>query len=90
MDVDRTWTLKPLTQTCYRCGQTGHISRECDLRHDVCHMTLDEEDEFIQHILANRDAAMASAAASTTQMATSEGALVEQEVDDANFVRSSG
>jgi hypothetical protein len=35
MDVDRTRTLKPLAQTCYRCGQTGHISRECDLHHDV-------------------------------------------------------
>jgi hypothetical protein len=23
MDVDRTRTLKPLAQTCYRCGQTG-------------------------------------------------------------------
>jgi hypothetical protein len=33
MDVDHTQTLKPLAQTCYRCGQTGHISRECDLRH---------------------------------------------------------
>jgi hypothetical protein len=48
MDVDRTRTLKPLAQTCYHCGQTGHISRECDLRHDVRHMTLDEENEFIQ------------------------------------------
>jgi hypothetical protein len=48
MDVDRTRTLKPLAQTCYRCGQTGHISRECDLHHDIRHMTLDEEDEFIQ------------------------------------------
>jgi hypothetical protein len=53
-------------------------------------MTLDEEDEFIQHILANRDAAMASAATSTTQTATSEGTLVEWEVDDTDFVRSSG
>jgi hypothetical protein len=53
-------------------------------------MTLDEEDKFIQHILANRDAAIASAAASTTQTATSEGTLVEREVDDADFVRSSG
>jgi hypothetical protein len=48
MDVDCTQTLKPLAQTCYRCGQTGHISRECDLHHDVRHMTLDEENEFIQ------------------------------------------
>jgi hypothetical protein len=52
MDIDRTQTLKPLAQTCYHCGQTGHISRECDLRHDVRHMTLDEQDEFIQQIMA--------------------------------------
>jgi hypothetical protein len=48
MDVNRTRTLKPLAQTCYRYGQTGHTSRECNLHHDVRHMTLDEEDEFIQ------------------------------------------
>jgi hypothetical protein len=48
MDVNHTWTLKPLAQNCYCCGQTGHISKECDLCHDVCHMTLDEEDDFIQ------------------------------------------
>jgi hypothetical protein len=48
MDVDRTRILKPLTQTCYRCGQTGHISKDCNRHHDVRHMTLDEEDESIQ------------------------------------------
>jgi hypothetical protein len=48
MDVDCTQTFKPLAQTCYRCGQTGHISRECDLHHDIRHMTLDEEDKFLQ------------------------------------------
>jgi hypothetical protein len=61
MDVDHTWTLKSLVQTCYRCGQTGHISKDCDLRHDVHHMTLDEEDDFIQQIMANRYAAVAAA-----------------------------
>jgi hypothetical protein len=90
MDVDRTRTFKLLTQTCYRCGQTSHISKECDLRHDVCHMTLDEEDSFIQRIMANRDTAVAAAAESTTYTATSEGILVEREVEDADFVRSSG
>jgi hypothetical protein len=41
-------------------------------------MTLNEQDEFIQHIMANRDAEMV---AST---------LVEWEVNESDFVRSSG
>jgi hypothetical protein len=90
MDIDCTRTLKPLAQTCYHCGQTGHISRECDFHHDIRHMTLDEEDEFIQQIMANRDTAVAATAESTTHTGTSEGTLVEREVNDVDFVRSSG
>jgi hypothetical protein len=52
-------------------------------------MTLDEEDEFIQQIMANRDTAVAATAESTTYMATSKGTLVEREVEDADFARSS-
>jgi hypothetical protein len=89
MDVNHTQTLKPLAQTCYRCGQTCHISRECELCHDVRHMMLDEQDKFIQQIMANHDAAVAAATESTTQMSTSEGTLVEREVDDMDFLRSS-
>jgi hypothetical protein len=85
MDVDCTRTFKPLAQTCYCCGQTSHISKECNIHH----MTLDEEDSFIQRIMANCNAAVAAAAESTTYMATSEGTLVEREVKDADFVRSS-
>jgi hypothetical protein len=89
-DVNHTRTFKPLTQTCYCCGLTSHISRECDLHHDVCHMMLDEQDDFIQQITANHDAAVAAAAGLTTQTDTSEGTLVEREVDNTDFVRSSG
>jgi hypothetical protein len=47
-------------------------------------MTLDEQDKFIQHIMANRDAPVAAAAESTNK-----GTLVDREVDDADFIRSS-
>jgi hypothetical protein len=40
-------------------------------------MTLDEQDEFIQQVMANCDAAMAAVAESTTHTGTSEGTLVE-------------
>jgi hypothetical protein len=53
-------------------------------------MTLEEEDEYIQHVLANRDAAMATAVGSMTHTATSEGTLVEREVNESDFVRSNG
>jgi hypothetical protein len=53
-------------------------------------MMLDEQDEFIQQIMANRYAAVAATAGSTTQTDTSEGTLVEREVHDVDFVRSSG
>jgi hypothetical protein len=53
-------------------------------------MTLDEQDEFIQHIMAKRDVEMAAAAESMTSASTSEGRVVEREVDKSDFVRSSG
>jgi hypothetical protein len=57
---------------------------------DGCPLTLDEQDEFIQNIMANCDAAMAAAAESTTHTGSSEGTLVDREVDDTDFIRSSG
>jgi hypothetical protein len=53
-------------------------------------MTLDEQDDFIQQIMANCDTAMAAATELTTHTGTSEGTLVEREVDNVDFVRSSG
>jgi hypothetical protein len=53
-------------------------------------MTLDEQDEFIQDIMANRDAEMAAVVGSTTQTETSEGTVVERDVDESDFFRSSG
>jgi hypothetical protein len=53
-------------------------------------MMLDEQDEFIQCIMANRDAEMVVVVAESVTLAcTSEGKVVEREVDDSDFVRSS-
>jgi hypothetical protein len=53
-------------------------------------MTLDEQDEFIQKVMANHNAPTAATTELMTQTGTSEGTLVEREVDDLDFVRSSG
>jgi hypothetical protein len=53
-------------------------------------MTLDEQDKFIQRIMANRNTAVAAAAELTAQTGTSKDTLVEREVDNMDFVRSSG
>jgi hypothetical protein len=53
-------------------------------------MTLDEQDNFIQQVMTNCNAAIAAVAESMTQMDTSEGTLMEREVDDTDFVGSSG
>jgi hypothetical protein len=47
-NIDGPKTQYPAALTCYRCNRTGHTSQDCELHHDVRHMTLDEEDEFIQ------------------------------------------
>jgi hypothetical protein len=53
-------------------------------------MMLDKQHEFIQRIMADRDAEMAVVAESMMSACTSEGTVVEREVNELDFVRSSG
>jgi hypothetical protein len=66
------------------------MSQDCELHHDVCPMTLDEQDKFIQNIMAHKDTEMAAIAGSMTQTETSKGRVVEREVNELDVVRSSG
>ena len=57
MDINAS-KAKQLPQTCYRCGQTGHVSRECSKRFDVRHMTSDEREDLLMSLLAAKDVAV--------------------------------
>jgi hypothetical protein len=50
-------------------------------------MTSDEQDDMIEKLLADRDAAMATTAASTQ---SEEAMIIEREVTEEDFIRSSG
>jgi hypothetical protein len=59
MDVDvvRRRTAHP--QTCYWCGQSGHLCCDCTLRHNTHYMTLDGKEDLIQQLMADINAAVA-------------------------------
>jgi hypothetical protein len=59
MDVDAVRRRTAHPQTCYWCGQSGHLRRDCTLCRDTCYMTLDEKEDLIQQLMADIDAAAA-------------------------------
>ena len=56
MDVDATRKKASLPITCYRCGQPGHKSTDCDLRFDIRALSVDELQSYLEDRLAELDA----------------------------------
>jgi hypothetical protein len=44
-----------------QCGEPGHFARECPKSYDVCYMTSDEREGWIEHLLSEADVVTAGA-----------------------------
>jgi hypothetical protein len=78
MEIDAQRSKRP-PPTCYRCGQAGHMVPQCPQRYDIRFMSPDESHEWVQHVLANQDAA--NAVLKEEETSEPEGESAEEEKD---------
>ena len=56
MDVDTTQKARPLPlQGCYRCRDVNYLVRDCPHHMDVHQLTLEQQEELIEDLLALKD-----------------------------------
>jgi hypothetical protein len=67
MDVDAARKRNTTTLSCFRCGDPGHIAKECPRRFDVRYMLEEEREEWVQHLLVSKDVAEAQEKADESQ-----------------------
>ena len=67
MDIDATRRRNAVPMLCRRCGEPGHFARECPKAYDVRYMSLDEKEDWIEHLLSDSDVAAAEAQSPTPE-----------------------
>jgi len=55
MDIDAAKRRGNLPSSCYRCGEPGHVSRDCPQPFDIRAMSADDREDLIQSLLALKD-----------------------------------
>ena len=55
MDIDAVRKRNANPVSCSRCGNLGHLLKDCPRSYDVRYMTTDERDDWVQHIMVTKD-----------------------------------
>ena len=61
MDVDAARRRNVIPMLCRHCGEPRNFARDCPKAYDVCYMTSDEREDWIEHILSEADVAVTEA-----------------------------
>jgi hypothetical protein len=59
MDIDATCCRNAILMLCRHCGEPGHFTRECPKAYDICYMSSDEREDWIECLLSRSDVATA-------------------------------
>ena len=86
MDIDASRGKGLPARSCHRCGSMDHLILDCPHRFDVHHMTSDERKACFEGFLAERDTQGTVYGDGQAEEVT----VVEREVSEEDFVRSSG
>jgi hypothetical protein len=55
MEIDAARRKNPIPMLCRCCREPGHFARECPKSYDVRYMTLDERQDWVEHLLSDVD-----------------------------------
>jgi hypothetical protein len=88
MEIDTAWHKHPTLMLCRRCGEPGHFAREFPKGYDMPYMTVDERQDWIEHLLSEAD--VVATQTLTPDLETGEGPPKGASEPEEDFTSRSG